>query len=584
MAGFGRIGSQRRLRGAGSARQVKRARIAFKSFAVFGLLTILVLFVGVAGAAPGDRAPGGRINDPVVRAVDVAEPSIVRIAALYLGRISFDLCGATVTLPAAGEGYLTGGVGTGAFVSANGDILTADHVVDIPSADLDAEIFQSPTSAADIAHALNSASCIHFQQPVTATDVEAGLVQYDNIPFQTQYSDPQRVVWQSTDYSGPAIAGDEQNLIGSLMNAPHFDATLTSSSSFDENDLALLHVDLTDTPSIQLADSAAVATEDSLTILGFPGNGDVSTNATDLLIPSVNTVSVSAIKSGTNGEKLIQVSGNVEHGDSGGPALDSTGAIVGVVSFGGTDFPGSTAFLRTSDSARALIQASGVNVTAGTFETSWRQAFADYAATYRGHWHTAARELDALSAKYPSFAGIKPYRDYADSAARTESTSGARAVALVIFAGAGLLLALAVALVVILLLQRRSSKSRLGSPQFAQGWYQYPYNPYGYAPPAPRPFVPVAQPYTPPADTQRATTNQTPTLGGAWAQSGWPASSTPASAPISAPTATEPAATPNLGSDATGAGVCENGHGMSPSEIYCAMCGARRGGSAGANR
>ncbi|HKV85301.1 MAG TPA: serine protease, partial [Ktedonobacterales bacterium] len=496
MAGIGRS-SRRGMRASGMrSRSRRRLRLALKSGVIVFMGLAMVLFVGVVGATPGDRPPGGRLSDPTVRAVDVAEPAVVRIAALYQARISLTLCGHTVTLPAAGDSFVTGGVGTGAFVSANGDILTADHVVDIPQTSLDTEIFQGAQSADLIARALNSATCLHFAQSVTASDVAAGIVQYDNIPYQTAYSDPQRLVWQSTDYSGPSTVGDAQDLLSSLMNAPHLNASVTSSSSFDDNDLALLKVDLTDTPSIQLADSASVAAEDTLTILGFPGNGDVSTNATDLLIPSINTVSVSAIKDGGNGSKLIQVAGNVEHGDSGGPALDSTGAIVGVVSFGGTDVPGSTAFLRASANALTLMHGAGVNASAGTFQTRWSQAFGDYSATYRGHWRKAARELDALSAQYPSFAGVKPYQQYADSAARTEPATDSRAFAYIILAGAFSLLVLAVTLTLVLTLQRRSARRRPVAPQvaLAQVMYRYPYNPYGYNP-TPYPYAPNYPPY-----------------------------------------------------------------------------------------
>ena len=590
--GMGRYGQDiRREKGTvlRRARVRRHARSVVKGGSVAMLSLMLLLFVGVATASPGDRPPGGRLSDPVVRAVDVAEPAIVRIAALYLGHISFTLCGLTVTLPASGEGYVTGGVGTGAFVSANGDILTADHVVDIARSSLDTEIFQSPTSAADIADALNGASCVHFAQPVTASDVEAGIVQYDNIPFHTQYSDPQRVVWRSTDYSGPSTGSDAQDLISSLMSAPHFDATVNSSSSFEQNDLALLHVDLSDTPSIQLADSGAVATEDTLTILGFPGNGDVSTNATDLLIPSVNTVSVSAIKRGPNGSPLIQVSGNVEHGDSGGPALDSTGAIVGVVSFGGTDFPGATAFLRASDNAKTLIQAAGVNPSAGAFQQGWQKAFADYAASYSGHWHAAARELDALSARYPSFAGIRPYRDYADTAARAEPVSNPHAVALVILGGSALLLLLAFALVIVLLMQRRTAKARLARPQIAtaQALYGYPYapytpyTPYGYAPNTSSfPSPPVAPP--PPAlgNGYGAAFPTNPASSGASFTPIEPSRSAPPTGGFSAPVAqqTAPPAVPSAATPtpAPPLGVCVNGHDMAVGEIYCAVCGAQR--------
>src|SRR5439155_4557399 len=114
---------------------------------------------------------------------------------------------------------------------------------------------------------------------------------------------------------------------------------------------------------VQLGDSSSVQQQDNLTIIGFPGNGDIAgNNATDLLTPSVNKVFVSSIKTSDTGAPLIQVGGNVEHGDSGGPALDNHGTIVGIVSFGANG-PGSTSFLHASNSAHTLVQDMGLNTS-----------------------------------------------------------------------------------------------------------------------------------------------------------------------------------------------------------------------------
>ncbi len=167
---------------------------------------------------------------------------------------------------------------------------------------------------------------------------------------------------------------------------------------------------------------------DTLTVIGFPANGDANNDPNNLLTPSFNLANVSAIKTDSDGAELIQVGGNIEHGDSGGPALDASGRIVGVVSYGGADSQGITAFLRSSDSARRLLATAGVSAAPGAFERAWKQAFADYAATTPGHWHRAARELAALLKAYPQFQGAAPYAAWAEAQARHESlTSASRA-------------------------------------------------------------------------------------------------------------------------------------------------------------
>ncbi|HEY6542142.1 MAG TPA: trypsin-like serine protease, partial [Ktedonobacteraceae bacterium] len=127
-------------------------------------------------------------------------------------------------------------------------------------------------------------------------------------------------------------------------------------------------------------------------------------------------------KTTDTGAPLIQVSGNVEHGDSGGPALDSTGRVVGIVSFGiGTQ--GSTSFLQASNSAQQLVQQLNLNTTPGAFQTAWSQAFNDYSVTDAGHWHKAARELQQLATTYPQFKGINPFLTYAQQQAKTEKVA-----------------------------------------------------------------------------------------------------------------------------------------------------------------
>lgn len=455
------------------------------SCAGIALLGVSLQLVAPRAVADG-RPPGGRFDDPVVRAVDIAQPSIVRLATLYTAHITLTLCGQEVTLPAGGEGYTLGATGSGAFISANGDILTADHVVDVPKDLLDQAIFQEQASATDIANLLTTNPGCHASQAISADDVAAGYVQYAGIPYVVRYSSPRRLVWQSTAFTGPVSNTSQKSILEGLLAAPYHDATVLSASSVNDNDLAIVHVDLTDTPNIQLDNSASVATDDQLTIIGYPGNGDVTNDGTDLLTPSVNVTTISAVKSGDNGAQLIQVGGNVEHGDSGGPALDAQGRIVGVVSFGfvGPNSPGSTAFLRSSNSVRSLISAAGITTTPGAFEKAWEAAFADYAATYAGHWHAAARKLDDLNSRYPTFKGVQPYMNYADQAANVEAAPPDSTQILEIVGGAAALLALIVVGLTLLVIRGRNRKRR---PAYASGAQAFPYGgtyPYGY-PPAP---------------------------------------------------------------------------------------------------
>ncbi|MDE3229727.1 MAG: hypothetical protein KGO05_07580, partial [Chloroflexota bacterium] len=258
----------------------------------FATALVLALWGGPAGVAHAQgplggetRAPGGRLSDPVVRAVDVAAPAVVCISTLYQSRITMNVCGKTITLPESATGYPEGALGTGAFVSANGDILTADHLIHVDHATLEQQLLADPAAEASIARALDASSCYSYGPVVAPADIANGFLQSSGVTYTTTFTAPQTWVWRDTWYSGdlPASGAEASGLLAALMGVPHLEATTLASSDSAHDDLALLHVDATDTPSIQLGDSAGVQALDNLTIIGFPTNGDANNNPTNLL-------------------------------------------------------------------------------------------------------------------------------------------------------------------------------------------------------------------------------------------------------------------------------------------------------------
>jgi S1-C subfamily serine protease len=393
----------------------------WNQFLCFVALVGIVCFtlLGVAGNSPtayADGTPGGNVSDPAVRAVDIAKPAVVRIITMLNGQLIVHFTSPAirdVTFPQSSSGYQIALSGSGTFITANGDILTADHVVNPPQQDLDQ--FLQQQAAQDVATYMNQV--LKANPSVTADQVTAQLASRQ-LRSNTQYGTPQSRVYLSTAYAGPLSVTDIQNVPSDLY-APV--DRIEKQSSFTDKDVAIIHVsNMNDMAMVQLGDSSSVQQQDNLTIIGFPGNGDIAGNsATDLLTPSVNKVFVSSIKTTDTGAPVIQVGGNVEHGDSGGPALDNQGAIVGIVSFGASG-QGSTSFLQASSSASSLIQSLGLNTTPGPFQKAWNQAFTDYSSNIAGHWHKAQIEFEQIAIKYPQFKAVKPYLDYATTQAKIE--------------------------------------------------------------------------------------------------------------------------------------------------------------------
>jgi Trypsin-like peptidase domain len=407
-------------------------------FIVVALVCALVLaIVGNTIASLSAYAasqPGGNVADPVVRSVDIARPSVVRIITTLSGHLTVQQGGKDTTYPQTGamaatpttstasngnsnsNGYQVQLSGSGTFISSKGDILTADHVVNPPK---DQALLQEfyLKAAPDIANDMSQGNT-----QVTADQVNQRLnsgTMKSTLTIDSTSSE----VFLSTDYSGPLTITDFNALPASLHATVD---KIEKESASDQKDVAIIHAPFTDTPSVQLDDSSTVQPLDELTIIGFPGNGDVNpSNPGDLFTSSINKISVSSIKTTSSGAPVIQVGGNVEHGDSGGPALDKSGSVVGIVSFGlatpGASGTSGTSFLQASNSAREMIQSLNLDTTPGTFQKSWSQAFNDYAASTPGHWHKAQQEFQQLSTAYPQFKAVTPYLTYTQQQASTEA-------------------------------------------------------------------------------------------------------------------------------------------------------------------
>jgi S1-C subfamily serine protease len=397
----------------------KKRRLPYMLLGVGIVCALATAIFGNSIPVYADGTPGGNVADPVVRAVDIAKPAVVRIITEFSGHLTVNFSPTnSVTFPQGiGKAYQKAISGSGAFITARGDILTADHVVNPPP-----DVLQE-VAAGDVTMYINQHPELGLGQ-VTPTQVVQALLS-GQIKSSATYDVKRSEAFLSTDYTGPLSATDLAG-VPPQIRAPI--DKIEKESAVDQKDVAIVHASFTgfDTPSIQLGDSSSVQQQDELTIIGFPGNGDVSMRPTDFLTSSVNKINVSSMKTTDTGAPVIQVGGNVEHGDSGGPALDSKGTVVGIVSFGiatSADAAGGTSFLQASNSARDLVQSLNLDTTPGQFQKLWSQAFTDYALNTPGHWHKAQQEFAQIATNYALFKAITPYQNFVQTQASTEQTA-----------------------------------------------------------------------------------------------------------------------------------------------------------------
>src|SRR5947208_8274594 len=105
-----------------SARRYQLSRMV-----VLVCLTLLAM-AGNSPKAYADGIPGGNVSDPVVRAVDIAKPAVVRIITILNSKLIVHFASPTpkdVTFPQNSSGYQIALSGSGTFITATGEVLTA---------------------------------------------------------------------------------------------------------------------------------------------------------------------------------------------------------------------------------------------------------------------------------------------------------------------------------------------------------------------------------------------------------------------------------------------------------------------------
>lgn len=114
-----------------------------------------------------------------------------------------------------------------------------------------------------------------------------------------------------------------------------FNATVVSvNDNFfkDSRDAALIKIDQSNLPAVDLENSEDVYTGKHVFILGYPSTAEI--NAKDLLSASFSQGTISATKDSPQKDfQLLQTDAKISKGSSGGPLLDEQGRVIGIVTF-----------------------------------------------------------------------------------------------------------------------------------------------------------------------------------------------------------------------------------------------------------
>lgn len=435
---------------------------AFQTFLLVALLTLAALPTTMLGA---QVASAHAMDDGATKAVMLDSPAVVRIIGALQGGLICHACdasGADIVSPQSGA-FQWATTGSGAFISPDGYILTADHVAD-----------QTANNPLNVDFVAQAASQDIGQRYNLDPNVVLNFLQNHASQVQIIVQSISQTVFLSTGYTG------QLQTTGAAISYPV--TRIVASSPVDQQDTAIIQVGAEDMPNLTLAQASDVSTGETITALAFPGDADQVTQnggagtgdwlplynpsqsdagtISSLLTPTVETGQITAQKTAT-GTLYYETSAISNHGSSGGSVVDDQGRVIGFVDQGSAT--GRVSVLVSSSVAASYVRQAGVNNSGqGTFEVLWTKAVNEYYATGTCHFTNAASDLNKLHTNYPAFGGIQPLlRNAQAKATPGDCPTSPNFVLLFGAVGGGLVLIILVVLVVVLLLRRRAAQPAL---------------------------------------------------------------------------------------------------------------------------
>lgn len=363
--------------------------------------------------------------------VDQISPSVVKIYHFVCGELILD--GQQLT-----DNTCDGNVGSGFFVSNDGKVATNGHVVTLTPADFLINIVSSSPENTRILLNFMGVSTKDINSENQDKLAASLMTKLHNLPADRLKINNYReltVVAMGSEPLKFSSVDDVKRLLDFKNSDQLAKARLIArdysakdiaslnqqgSSGFSASDVALLQLDTANTPYIGLANTDQTDVNSKINVIGFPSDAENELTENDRISPTVTSGTISAKRSanGATG-RLFQSDVDASQGNSGGPAVDEQGQVIGLLTYRYKDETNSNAaksYIRDINDIIALAKTNNI-ILGGENKTYniWQTGLDKYK---KEHYSASIGDFAKVQSLFPAHRLVNDYATKANQAVR----------------------------------------------------------------------------------------------------------------------------------------------------------------------
>ncbi len=176
-------------------------------------------------------------------------------------------------------------------------------------------------------------------------------------------------------------------------------------------DVAIVKIEVKNAPVLKLGDSDKVKLQDHVTVIGYPGAADTFNSglldSKSAFEATINDGKISARKQASSGAPILQTSTPATHGNSGGPVLNDSNEVIGLLTFRGDTVNGQEvsgfSFVVPANTVMEYVKSAGTTNEQGATDSLYREGLEAY---WNQYYSTAIPKFEEVKRLFPQHSEI----------------------------------------------------------------------------------------------------------------------------------------------------------------------------------